>query len=70
VIVARHDIVQILIHIGALGQNYHYRKGLFALRAERPEPFDIGNCHNIFRLSQVSGRGASDSARCPQIGTV
>jgi hypothetical protein len=52
-IVARHRIGQILIHISALRENHHDREGLIASRAERSKPFDIGNCHNNFRLSQL-----------------
>jgi len=52
VIVARDGVGKKLIDIGAFGQNHHDREGFVAGRTERPEPLDIGNRHNSFRLSQ------------------
>jgi len=45
VIVARNRIVQVRIHVSALREDDHQREALLALRTERAEAFDIGDCH-------------------------
>src|ERR1035438_8686789 len=52
VIVARDSISQKVLHAGALGKDHHHGEILVALRAEGSEPFDVGNGHNKFRISQ------------------
>ena len=46
VVVTRHRIRQVGIHIGVLWQDRHEREALVAGRAERPEALDVRNCHN------------------------
>src|SRR5260370_38164743 len=50
--VARHDISQVSIHVGALGLNYHHAELFIAPRPAPPEPFDVGNCHNKSRIAR------------------
>src|ERR1700691_2879384 len=45
VIVTRHGIGEIPVHIGVLGQHRHDGESLVAGGAERPEPFHVWNCH-------------------------
>src|ERR1035438_5615893 len=52
VIVARDSISQKVLHAGALGKDHHHGEIFVALRAEGAEPFDVGNGHNKFRISQ------------------
>src|SRR5579871_6494569 len=47
VIVPRHGIVQICVHIGVLRQNRHNGEVLVAGRAERPEALHIRDCHTV-----------------------
>jgi hypothetical protein len=45
VIVASHGVRQIRIYVGVFGQHSHHGEGFIARRTERPEPFDVRNCH-------------------------
>jgi len=45
VVMPRHSIRQIGIHVGILRQNRHDREILVASRAKWPEPLDIRDCH-------------------------
>ena len=53
-IVPRDGVAQIGIHVGVLRKNRHNREALFAFRTERAETFDVGNCHDNLRISQVN----------------
>ena len=48
VIVARHGVRQVLVHIGVLRQDGHQGEAIVAGRAEGPEPLHIRDCHNSF----------------------
>jgi hypothetical protein len=47
VIVARHSIGKVLVHVRVLRQNGHQSKVIVAGRAKGPEPLDVRNCHNF-----------------------
>jgi hypothetical protein len=47
VIVARHDVVEVSIHVGVLRQDRHHREAFVAGRAERAEAFNVGDCHTV-----------------------
>jgi hypothetical protein len=66
VIVTRHGVAQILVHVGILGKDGHNREFFITGGTERPEPFDIGDCHDNFRLSHVSKKKAPRT--CGAIG--
>ena len=51
VIVTRHGICKVLIHVGFPGENRHQREILVASRAKGPEPFYIRNRHNPYILA-------------------
>lgn len=44
-IVARHDVRQVLVNVGILGQDRHHGEAFVAGRAEWAETLDVGNCH-------------------------
>jgi len=51
VIVARHGIRQVLVHIAVLRQDGHNREIFVAGRAEGPETFYIRDGHNLTYFS-------------------
>ena len=67
VIVAGHGVRQVLIDVGALGQDGHQSVAIVAGRAEGPEPLYIRNCHNFYsltrraRLTLMNARGTPSS---------
>ena len=55
VIVACHRVRQVLVDIGALGQDGHQRVAIIAGWAVGPEPLHIRNCHNFYSLTRRAG---------------
>jgi hypothetical protein len=47
VIVARHDVVEIGVHVGILGQDRHYREALVAGGAKWAKALNVGDCHTF-----------------------
>lgn len=47
VIVACHDIVEVGIHVGVLGQDGHHGETLVAGRAKWAEALNVGDCHTF-----------------------
>src|SRR5207248_251839 len=53
-IVARHRVREVLVHVRPLRQDSHQGVVIIAGRAEGPEPLYIRNCHNLDSLTQPS----------------
>src|SRR5689334_3255148 len=54
VIVSRHRIAQVRIHVGIPRQYSHQREILIASRAKRAESFHVGNSHITLRLPRMA----------------
>jgi len=63
VIVASHGVRQIRIYIGVFGQNRHQGEAFIARRAERPEPFDVRNCHTKLEYHRRTSTQSLPGAR-------
>ena len=62
-IVASHDIVEISVHTGVLGQDGHDGEALIAGRAEWAKTLDVGDCHTSLEYHTNSAflrRGVSE----------
>ena len=54
-IVARDSVAEIVLHAGTLGKDHHHGEIFVALGAEGAKSLDVGDCHNILRISQGYG---------------
>ena len=49
-IVTRHCLGEVGVHVRFIGENRHQREGIVAGRAERAKPLDIGDSHNLISI--------------------